>query len=66
MKYISFTETKIDKTQSWFWIGYVSRAEELKEMGVNQIFCFTVCDPFVVAAWAENQVSFHFSNFSSI
>ena len=35
-------------------------------MGVDQIFCFTVCDPFVVAAWAENQVSFHFSNFSSI
>ena len=33
---------------------------------MDQIFCFTVCDPFVVAAWAENQVNVHFSNFSSI
>ena len=35
--------------------GYVSTAEDLKAKGIKDIFCVAVNDPFVMAAWGENQ-----------
>jgi len=35
--------------------GYVEQADDLKSKGVKEIFCIAVNDPFVMAAWGENQ-----------
>merc|ERR1712112_300247 len=35
--------------------GYVAHSEDLKGKGFKQIFCVSVNDPFVMAAWGENQ-----------
>ena len=35
--------------------GYVAQSDDLKEKGFKQIFCVSVNDPFVMAAWGENQ-----------
>ncbi|KAJ8919527.1 hypothetical protein NQ315_002148 [Exocentrus adspersus] len=35
--------------------GYVQKADELKQQGVNEIVCVSVNDPFVMSAWAESQ-----------
>ena len=35
--------------------GYVSKADDYKGKGVQNIFCVSVNDPFVMAAWGENQ-----------
>jgi 2-Cys peroxiredoxin 5 len=37
--------------------GYVSSAEKLKASGIKEIVCVAVNDPFVMAAWGENQVT---------
>lgn len=35
--------------------GYVKKAEELKQQGINEIVCVSVNDPFVMAAWGKMQ-----------
>ena len=35
--------------------GYVAKADELKQKGVDEIACLAVNDPFVMKAWAEAQ-----------
>ncbi|MCB1782450.1 MAG: peroxiredoxin [Alphaproteobacteria bacterium] len=34
--------------------GYVSRAEEIKGLGIDEIICIAVNDPFVMKAWGES------------
>ncbi len=34
--------------------GFIARADELKEKGINSIVCVAANDPFVMAAWAKS------------
>lgn len=45
--------------------GYIQKANELKSKGIAEIFCISVNDPFVMAAWgkehgAEGKVRLYF------
>jgi peroxiredoxin len=35
--------------------GYIAQAEELKKAGVDEIWCVSVNDAFVMGAWARDQ-----------
>lgn len=34
--------------------GFVKKADELKSKGVAEIFCISINDPFVMAAWGKD------------
>jgi len=35
--------------------GYVKALDKIKEKGIDEVVCISVNDPFVMAAWGENQ-----------
>lgn len=35
--------------------GYITRAEEFKDKGISSIYCVSINDPFVMAAWGKHQ-----------
>jgi glutaredoxin/glutathione-dependent peroxiredoxin len=35
--------------------GFVTHADEIRSRGVDRVFCVSVNDPFVMAAWARSQ-----------
>jgi peroxiredoxin len=37
--------------------GYISNFDALKRKGVDEIWCLSVNDPFVMGAWAKDQKS---------
>jgi peroxiredoxin len=42
------------KSTRWQVPGYVERADRFRELGINDILCITVNDPWVVAAWERH------------
>jgi glutaredoxin/glutathione-dependent peroxiredoxin len=53
--FLAFLPPSAPPAQTSIFLGYVTRSDELLAKGVDRIYCVSVNDPYVMAAWARSQ-----------